>query len=132
MPEWPIEIHRQVGEGSVTEKTGFDIMGSDIAHKRWRGGRPQGDVVDLLNESDIDYITGIALVENIRGLPFGDTIGESIGGDPDDTATTRTIGAPARQGWFVYDVSDGLRYRIDRVDRMPDGRALIQTSRQQS
>ena len=130
--EWPIEIHRQIGEGSVTDKTGFDIMGTDIAHKRWRGGRQQGDVIDLLNESDVEYITGIALVERIPGLPFGDSIGEAIGGDPDSDETTRTIGAPARQGWYVYDKTEGIRYKIDKVDRLPDGRALFLTTRMQS
>lgn len=130
--EWPIEIHRQVGEGSVTEKTSFDNLGSDRAHKRWRGGRPIGDPVDLLNESDVEYITGIALVTSIPGLPFGDALGEELGGDPESDSTTGRIGAPARQGYFVFDKSEGRRYKIDRVDRLPDGRALIQTSRLQS
>ena len=124
MPEWPIEIHRQVGEGNVTEKTHFDVMGSDYAHKRWRGGKQQGDVVDLFYESDVEFITGINLVTRIPDLPF--EIGEPITENP---GTVERIGATAHQGWYVYDKSEGSRYRIVRVDRLPDGRTLISTER---
>ena len=127
--DYPIEVHRQVGEGDITSSTGFEIMGSDRAHKRWRGGKTNADPIDLMDESDIEFITGIRLVESIPGLPFGDALGNVVGGNPERNTATRELVGPAKQGWYVFDKTEGRRYRIDTVDRMPDGRALFKTQR---
>ena len=129
MPEWKIELHRQTDEGDVTQSTGFDVMGSDRAHARWFGGKMIGSPADLVDETDIEFVTGIALTTSLPRHFFGDAVGEEVAGDPESEATLGTIGIHARQGWFIYLVATGHRYRIQRVDRLPDGRAMIRTMR---
>ena len=101
MPEWPVELHRQVGEGKITEKTHFDILGSDYAHKRWRGGKMAGSAIDLMNESDVEYITGVALVSRVPETLFGDNVGEPLPSVPTTDASLGMQGVHARQGWYI-------------------------------